>query len=180
MMQVTAAGVVGSVWGMNALAHARPTAGAAKPASRPTVKPAPPKAQATDTSPSRSQAQPVGPAPTLAPLAASLSPQEKAFAEALAERVKHAAASKPGTSARLTHRYIKKMPKAKRAAAKAEVAKLLAAPIAERRAKFGSLADMAVADHKRTLSPVRPQMAKAANRVIKRRMKKSAGAASQV
>ncbi len=190
MMQVTAAGVFGSVCGMHGLAHARPTAGVAKTkAGRPTAQPARPQAQATDASPSRPQAQATGPAPTLAPLAASLSPQEKAFAEALAERVKHAAvaaASKPSTSfargsyARLTHRYIKKMPKAKRAAAKAEATKLLAAPIAERKAKFGSLADMAVADHKRTLSPVRPQMAKAANRVIKRRMKKSAGAASQV
>lgn len=190
MMQVTAAGVFGSVWGMNALAHARPTARAAKPAGRPTkTTPARPQAKATDTSSARPRAQPRGSAPTLAPMAASLSREEKAFAEALAERVKHAAvaaASMPSTSfargsyARLTHRYLKKMPKAKRAAAKTEAKKLLAAPVQERTARLGSLANMAVADHKRQLSPVRPQMAKAATRVIKRRMSKAAGAASGV
>jgi hypothetical protein len=156
-----------------ALAHAGPKAG---PTSGDTTKIGP--AAPARGSKARPRAQPTSdPAPAvmrpkLTKSLPAITPEEKAVAEEIAQKVRHAvasAAAEPrrtkfpaGSYAAIGQTYIRGLKRKRRRAVEAEAARAFSASVEVRKKAFGMYATAAPSTHLRKLPPVRAQLASAA------------------
>lgn len=169
-------------WSASATAFAGPKAtkttskskaGAAKASAKPTAKAS---AKPTASGPTAKATQTKQSAPTIAPLASTLTPEEKALGKAIADSVKHAiaaAAAEPtaatfaaGGFASLAQQYVKGLDSQPKLAARAAAKKLLGGSSAVRRKYFGGFASKKATAHSTKLHPVPSRVAKAATDVI--------------